>query len=359
MAVLSAGNGGYPHIMTAEFANTPGSHIPFTRAIAIWPVMDFLDTVGAPTESFLQKAGIPLASLEQPESLLPLHLVYSFFEHAANAEGINNLGLLVAQQTSAYDMGIFGEMLREALTVHEYLHTGLQMIGSLTSGAKFWLTSEGNQMRVGQYLPGSEAPGFRHADLYTIAITLRMLRSFTHNQWSPEEVYLHGSSELKINNDNLFWGTPTIKGQAHSSFTIPKTLLQQAIPLRATEVQQQQERLGNSQSAMPDGLANAVKQVITLLLQDGCPDIHLAAEAAGMSTRTFQRRLSNIGTSYSKLLQRTRMQLAAQSLVHTTTPVNEIAASLGYRDPANFTRAFRLKTGVSPRNYRVQAQNSP
>ena len=359
MPVLSAENGGYPHKMSAEFANTPGSRIPFTRACAMWPFMDFLDTIGAPTERFLQQAGIPLASLEQPESLVPLHLAYSFLERAANAEGINDFGLLVAQQTSAYDIGIFGELLREALTVHEYLQTGFQVIGSLTSGERFWLTSEGDQMRIHHYLPGNEAPGFRHADLYTIAITLRMLRSFTDNQWSPEKVCLHASSEMETNNSNIFWDARIIKGEAHSSFAIPKALLQQAIPLPVTGRLLQQDPLDNSQPTMPDGLANAVKQVISLLLPDGCPDIHLAAEAAGVSTRTFQRRLGKIGTSYSNLLQRTRMQLAAQRLAYSTIPVNEIAASLGYRDPANFTRAFRRKTGVSPRNYRAQVQNPP
>lgn len=357
MPLLPTGNGGGPYKMRTEFTNTPGSRIPFTRACAIWPIMDFLDTIGAPTERFLQQAGIPPALLEQPESLVPLHLVYSFFESAANAEGINNLGLLVAQQASTFDFGLFGESLREALTVHEYLQAGLQMIGSLTLGERFWLTNEGNKIRIHHHLPGNETPGFRHADHYAIAITLRMLLSFTDNQWSPEEVCLHADNDLKTNKTDIFWGTEVIKEQAHSSFTIPKALLQQAIPLQATGVQLRQKHLNNSQQAMPDGLENAVKQVITSLLPDGCPDIHLAAEAAGMSTRTFQRRLGEIGTSYSNLLQRTRMQLAAQRLAYTTKPVNEIAASLGYRDPANFTRAFRGKTAVSPRNYRAQMKN--
>ena len=359
MPVLSAGNGGYPRTISTEFSNTPGSHIPFTRACAIWPIIDFLDAIGAPTERFLQQGDIPPALLEQPETLVPLHLVYSFLEHAANAEGIDNLGLLAAQQTSSYDIGIFGESLREALTVHEYLRTGLQMIGSLTLGERFWLTNEGNQMRLHHYLPGNETPGFRHADFYAIAVTLRTLRSFMDNQWSPEEVCLHASSELETSSSKIFWDARIVKGQAHSSFAIPNALLNQAIPLTVAGRRLQQDLSDNSQPAMPDGLVNAVKQVIISLLPDGCPDIHLTAEAAGMSARTLQRRLSGIGSSYSSILQRTRMQLAAQRLVQTTIPVNEIAGSLGYRDPANFTRAFRCKTGVSPRNYRAQMKNLP
>lgn len=352
--MLSAENKAYPHKKSVESSHSPGSRIPFTRACAIWPIMDFLDTIGAPTERFLRQAGIPPALLAHAETLVPLHLVYSFLERAANAEGINNYGLLAAQQTSAYDTGVFGEMLREALTIHEYLQIGFRLIGALTSGERYWSTSEGDQIRVHHFLPGKNNPAFHHADLFSVTTTLRMLRSFTHDQWSPEEVCLHASSELKTNDSKLFWGARIIKGQSHSSFTVPKALLQQAIPLQATGAQTRQKHLRNSQQLMPGGLENTVKQLIISLLPDGSPDINLAAEAAGMSTRTFQRRLGEIGTSYSSLLQRTRMQLAAQRLAHTTMPVNKIAASLGYRDPANFTRAFRAKTAVSPRNYRAQ-----
>jgi len=58
------------------------------------------------------------------------------------------------------------------------------------------------------------------------------------------------------------------------------------------------------------------------------------------------------GLSYSQLLHRARMRLAASWLAETTVPVTEIAASLGYSDPANFTRSFRRKAGVSPKQYR-------
>lgn len=358
MPMLPIGNVGRPYKTKIEICNALGPRIPFTRACAIWPFMDFLDMIGAPTERFLQQANIPPALLEQPESLVPLHLVYSFFECAANAEAINDLGLLAAQQTSAYELGIFGASLREALTVHEYLHTGMQIIGSLTSGQQLWFTNEGKQIRMHLHMPGKEAPGFHHADLFTIGMTLRTLRNFTNNQWRPEEVCFHATGEFNANKADIFSGAKIIKEQAHSSFLIPKSLLQKAIPLQATWAQPRQKHLKNSQQAMPDSLENATKQLIASLLPDGCPDINLIAEAAGMSTRTFQRRLGEIGTSYSSLLQRTRMQLAAQRLAHTKMPVNEIAASLGYRDPANFTRAFRAKTAVSPRNYRAQMSPS-
>ena len=161
MSKLLIDNEDDPYKIRAEFVNTSGSHVPFTRACAMWPFVDFLDTIGAPTERFLQQAGIPVALLEQSEALVPLHLGYSFLEHAAYAEGIDNIGLVVAQQASAYDLGVFGKRLREAITVQEFIQTVLRMIGTVTSGQQFWLTGEGSQVRVHQYLPGNVGPGRR------------------------------------------------------------------------------------------------------------------------------------------------------------------------------------------------------
>ena len=343
----------------SEIARTPGPRIPFTRACTIWPAIDFLDNIGAPTERFLKLAGIPLSCLDRPESLVPLHLAYSFLGQAARAERLENLGLVIGQQTSAYEIGSFGELLRETHTVYEYVQKALRMIGSLTSGERFWLTNEGERVRLHHYLPGKAGPGHLHADLYSMAITLHMLRNFAGNQWNPQEVCLYTANELKAGDTGVFRGVRTAKGQAHTSLTIPKALLWQVIPSKTREAQPQRKHQGGAQQVMPDGLVNAVETIITLLLEDGCPEMGAVAESAGMSMRTFQRRLGEIGTSYSSILQRIRMQLAVRRLADDKMAVNEIAASLGYRDPANFTRAFRNKTGVSPQQYRSQLNNAP
>jgi AraC-like DNA-binding protein len=71
-----------------------------------------------------------------------------------------------------------------------------------------------------------------------------------------------------------------------------------------------------------------------------------------MSKRTLQRRLTESGHNYSALVTRTRLRIAAEQLAETDMPVSEIAASLGYKDASNFTRAFRSQTGVAPSVYR-------
>ena len=57
--------------------------------------------------------------------------------------------------------------------------------------------------------------------------------------------------------------------------------------------------------------------------------------------------------SFQALLDDTRSQIAKQLLHDTRSPVSRIAASLGYRDPTVFTRAFRRWTGLTPRQFRA------
>lgn len=339
----------------------PGSAVPFTRAISLQPFICFLEAGGAPVERLLKHAGIPGILLEQPEALLPLHLGHRFLAHAVRTEGIDHLGLSVGRLTLAYDLGVFGKQLRKALTIYDYLRTGIQLIGSVTSGQRFWLQREGDRVRFGQYCPGHQGLGHGHGEIYVLVIILSMLRRFTHPAWKPDEISLLAGTERLLDQTDSFFDTRIVTGQSHSSFTMPVALLQRPIPPEIRGSQPRSDQPYGRQPALPGDLPDSIEQIIASLLPNGCPGVQLVAEVAGMSIRTLQRRLGDAGISYSRILHRTRIRLAAKWLAETTMPVTEIANSLGYSDTANFTRSFRRKAGVPPSQYRllVKQQRRP
>ena len=97
--------------------------------------------------------------------------------------------------------------------------------------------------------------------------------------------------------------------------------------------------------------------LINALLHTGYPSIEEVARLLGFSSRTLQRLLNEKGVSYSELVERCRCQSACVALEHTRTPVQEIAARLGYADASSFARAFRRWTGTPPRVYRNQLRD--
>lgn len=105
-------------------------------------------------------------------------------------------------------------------------------------------------------------------------------------------------------------------------------------------------------SPLPTDFLIAMQQIVEMLLLQGQSNVKLAAEAAGMTVRTLQRRLTEAGVSYTQLVNTTRVDIAARWLQTGELSITEIATMLGYTDASNFTRAFRRQTGVSPQAFR-------
>ena len=84
------------------------------------------------------------------------------------------------------------------------------------------------------------------------------------------------------------------------------------------------------------------------------PDLNTLAQILYMSERTLKRRLQAEDQSYQRLLDATRYQQACDLLRNNTLSVEAIAQALAYQDPTNFTRAFRKWSGLSPRDWRSE-----
>jgi AraC-like DNA-binding protein len=82
-------------------------------------------------------------------------------------------------------------------------------------------------------------------------------------------------------------------------------------------------------------------------------DFQAAAKEASLSYSHFRALFrETIGCSPHQHLLQQRMQKAADLLSHQTHPIKEIAAMVGYPDPAQFTKVFQKKMGLSPSMYR-------
>lgn len=98
---------------------------------------------------------------------------------------------------------------------------------------------------------------------------------------------------------------------------------------------------------------DSVRTVIGDLLLTGQPTLDLAAKSLGNSPRTLQRRLAEMGLSFSKMIDEERF-IKARQLILERNKMSEIATRLGYADAGSFTRAFERWTGMSPQKYRKQ-----
>ena len=103
-----------------------------------------------------------------------------------------------------------------------------------------------------------------------------------------------------------------------------------------------------------------VEEEIEALLRAGesvrIPDV---AGRLNLSARTLQRRLEEEGAVFVHLVDKHKKQFAHDALAHTERSITEIAYTIGFSDPSNFSRSCSRWFGCSPAAYRRRIRQLP
>jgi AraC family transcriptional regulator, regulatory protein of adaptative response / methylphosphotriester-DNA alkyltransferase methyltransferase len=100
---------------------------------------------------------------------------------------------------------------------------------------------------------------------------------------------------------------------------------------------------------------------VAIVEQDFASDLSLddIARRVASSRRQLQRSYAEIGgTTFREHLTRVRMQRAAELLARRSMTVREVARRVGYRQPAQFAKAFRRYQGQAPSAFRSGSAQS-
>ncbi len=96
-----------------------------------------------------------------------------------------------------------------------------------------------------------------------------------------------------------------------------------------------------------------VQDAIRKRLQDGAPRRAQIAADLHLSDHTLRRHLAAEHTSFSKLVDETRQEIARHYLAQSQVSLTQIIYLLGYADQSNFFRACIRWFGQSPAEYRA------
>jgi AraC-like DNA-binding protein len=109
-----------------------------------------------------------------------------------------------------------------------------------------------------------------------------------------------------------------------------------------------------------DGSSRTLADDVRSALHQGIcgerPAVGKVAKLLGMSPRTLQRRLGELGTSYQKVLDDVRRRSARRLLANTDLGAGEVAFLLGFEELNSFTRAFHAWEGTTPTRWRANAR---
>jgi len=100
----------------------------------------------------------------------------------------------------------------------------------------------------------------------------------------------------------------------------------------------------------------AIRSLLGTDFRTGVPSFEEMASNMHMSPSTLRRHLLAEGTSYQKIKDESRREIAIEMLCFGDAKIGDISEHVGFSDTSSFVRSFRSWTGSTPKAYRENAK---
>jgi AraC-like DNA-binding protein len=328
--------------------------IPLTKSHQFWPLTDYLQGIGVPIGTYLERARLPQKMLEAPDLFVDESRFWRFAEDLAHRQGILDWGFESGQRLDFSVLGEFGNVLMQQPTLKSALDTFTSTISAEAFHCQSELMQQGNQFWfvLGQKCPKTSegmARGKDIIELYNLEFMLKLVRKAIGNHWLPETVHLQSHSlPAGVEKARLTRGKIRFASTV-TAIAIPVDKL--SAPMSGHRSCTYQSNLTHPPLSEKLDFATSLKLLLAGYVDERIT-IDECADLVGLSGRTLQRRLAEHETTFNELLDQTRFEVAKELLRDDSIPISDVCYEVGYADPGNFTRAFRRWTGVSPRQHR-------
>lgn len=319
-------------------------------------IVDFAIARGFDGEALCKSVGISAASLRDKEARFPYSLAEALGERAAEMIGDANIGLHLARDVARveiYDVGLL--MMMASVSIRAALDRMVRHQRYWGDGQRCSLHGAKAGVIVRYTFPSERTS--RHNDECAMAEITIGLRSLLGKPISPRIVrFRHAAPADRREHDALF-ACPLVFFSPHTELELDDEVLDaplaHANEAYCTIFEEQVER---TLASLPphEGARDAVRTIAKAALAAGTCSISQTAKALRMSVRTMQRRLREEGTTFEKLIDGLRKEMA-HAYLDQNIGIQEIAILLGYADVTAFHHAFKRWTGTSPNEFRRRA----
>ena len=311
-----------------------------------------LQELGADPAEVAASVGIDVRVLDDPENSIPFTAAGKLLQGGAARTGCPHFGLLVGQRGDTRSLGLVGRLMRNARTFGRALQDLVDNQRHYIRGAAVYLIVRDGVAWIGYavYQPGTEgADQLRDG---AVAIGFNMMRELCGAL--PDEVLLSRRPPADARPYRRFFRVPVRFDAEQSALVFSARELERPVPgadfrMRATL----EEAVAKYWTV---ALPNVTDQVVRMLhprVLFGDSTQEAVARSLRMHPRTLNRRLRAERTTFRKLVNEARFDMARQLLAGTHMDVSGISGALDYAETSAFTHAFRRMAGTPPVEWRA------
>ncbi|WP_313953542.1 AraC family transcriptional regulator [Accumulibacter sp.] len=312
---------------------------------------------GVDAQRWLRELGVDPELARQPGARLPSGLADVVITRAAGLIANPAFGLTAGECWHPSSLGVLGYAWLSSSTLHQ----GLQRVERYSrvigdrwrchcvagpSGLRFFCDHGRSDTVVGHVM----------AD-YILSIILAMCRSNFQRKLNPARVFLRRPLPADPSPYHDFFACDLHFGAEEDALVLSTEDADALLPTANRELAATFDAILAEQLARrrEEDLVSRCQVFLLKQLTSGEPSVGDLVKTLGVSRRTLQRKLREMGTSYQQLLEETRYELARHYLHDSVKSVTEITFLLGFSEQGAFTRAFKRWSGTPPSDYRLRA----
>jgi AraC-like DNA-binding protein len=306
---------------------------------------------GGDADGLIQAHDLPGTVESDPFILLSVQRLRAVLDGAARAARDSFLGVNIARQLD--DGNVIAFACRGALDLRSALSRAILLLTAISPQLAVTFVESSGLGRIDLSVVDQPLGLGRHGNEYWVTSMLLHARRLTADPCVPERVWFAHPAPRDRGELERALGTSRVKfGAARSGFVLAARALD--APLRPTDPRLRGllDRSAPSLLAPPreeDPFVARVRRTILEQLPRGAPAIDATARACGVSARTLQRRLSENGTTFRRLLDAVRSELSAVHIEDPDLSLDQVASLVGFSQASGLVRAFRRWNGTTPR----------
>jgi AraC-like DNA-binding protein len=271
-------------------------------------------------------------------------------------QGMNGAWLEAPGTVSISDYGLLGYAMMSTATLEQAVQLAVKY--HKVAGAMFELAFdvEGDEavVRIEHLLPGGRVGQYTVEELF--AGMSRLIGLLLGRDHKPSRILLNFEAPHYAEKHLQCFRCPVIFGQSSCQYRFSRGELTESLVVAddntARMCKKSRRKLFN-QIEIDDDIVSSICNLL-LSTPGEFPKLDAVASKLSLGARTLRRRLNELGTSYQRILDGVRREMAIEYLQTTNLTVQEIAEILGYSEVTNFRRAFMRWVELSPYQYRKQ-----
>lgn len=327
------------------------------QAKSVEKIINFAAQQGVKPAALYDAVNLNDNVLQDPDNRIPFAQLVLLYEKAAELTGDQNFGLHLAEVVDPKVFDVVGYSALNSATLGEAFTRVARYHSVWTDGAVFKVgVSEPTSAIFYRYVDESIVSHRQDSEM-TFASLATLCRTAVDKNWTPKSVeFKHEkpqdvSEHLRLFSCAVAFGTPVNKLVFDSStLNLP---IATADPGLCRMLDRHAEEL-LARFPPRDTVIDNARSIIGRELNGGNPSLERVAAQLGLSGRTLQRKLQELGTSHNEIVDHIRHELATRYLGEKEMAICEVAYLLGFSEPSSFHRAFKRWTGVTPKEFRAE-----